>query len=146
MIFFTLKPALFYINIVTFVFLLINIYVMYLFHTCTFKLCISHLVLSYSFSFFLSFSLSLFFFLSFSFSLWRHLWYMEIPSPEVKSELQVQPYTTATAHLIRAASSTYAVPCGNSGSLTHWVRPGIEPTSSGTLCWVLNLLSHKGNS
>jgi len=26
------------------------------------------------------------------------------------------------------------------------VRPGIEPTSSQTLCWVLNLLSHSGNS
>ena len=32
------------------------------------------------------------------------------------------------------------------GSLTHWVRSGIEPASSWTLCQVLNLLSHNGNS
>ena len=34
----------------------------------------------------------------------------------------------------------------NLGSLTHWVRPGIEPTSSWVLCQVLNLLSHNRNS
>ena len=32
------------------------------------------------------------------------------------------------------------------GSLTHWARSGIEPTSSWILCLVLNLISHKGNS
>ena len=32
------------------------------------------------------------------------------------------------------------------GSLTPRVRPGIEPASSLALCWVLNLLSHNGNS
>ena len=31
---------------------------------------------------------------------------------------------------IPAASATYTAVCGNTGSLTHWVRPGIEPTSS----------------
>ena len=31
-------------------------------------------------------------------------------------------------------------------SLTHWVEPGNKPASSGTVYWVLNLLSHKGNS
>ena len=35
---------------------------------------------------------------------------------------------------------------GNSISLTHWVRPGIKPTSSQKLCWVLNPLSHNRNS
>ena len=35
---------------------------------------------------------------------------------------------------------------GNTRSSTHWVRPGIVPTSLRTLCWVLNLLSHSGNS
>ena len=35
---------------------------------------------------------------------------------------------------------------GNAKSLTHWARPGIEPTSSGTLCQVLNPLNHIGNS
>jgi len=36
--------------------------------------------------------------------------------------------------------------CSNAASLTHWVRPGIERASSWTLCWVLNLLRHSGNS
>ena len=36
--------------------------------------------------------------------------------------------------------------CGNARSLTHCGRPGIKPSSSQTLCWVLNLLSHNGNS
>ena len=31
-------------------------------------------------------------------------------------------------------------------SLTHWAKPGIEPASSWTLCWVLNPLSHNRNS
>ena len=34
----------------------------------------------------------------------------------------------------------------NARSLTHSGRPGIEPTSSKTLCWVLNSLNHNGNS
>ena len=37
--------------------------------------------------------------------------------------------------------------CSNTGSLTHWVRPGIQPTSSWRPHWVLiNPLSHSGNS
>ena len=35
---------------------------------------------------------------------------------------------------------------GNTGSLTHWARPGIEPASSLTLCQVRNSPSHNGNS
>ena len=42
---------------------------------------------------------------------------------------------------IRPTSVTYTTAHGNAGPLTHWVRPGIEPTSSGSL-----LLSHNGNS
>ena len=41
---------------------------------------------------------------------------------------------------------TYATAWGNTGSLTHWAKPGIEPTTSRTLCWVLNPLNHSGNS
>ena len=43
-------------------------------------------------------------------------------------------------------SSQATTACGNAGSLTYWVRPGIKPTSSWTLCQLLNLLSHNGNS
>ena len=34
----------------------------------------------------------------------------------------------------------------NTRSLTHWVKPGIKPTFSGTLCWVFNPLNHNANS
>ena len=36
-------------------------------------------------------------------------------------------------HQIQALSVTYTTAHGNAGSLTHWTRPGIEPTSS----WIL---------
>ena len=36
-------------------------------------------------------------------------------------------------HQIQVASSIYTTPHGNAGSLTHWVGPGIGPTSS----WIL---------
>ena len=49
-------------------------------------------------------------------------------------------------HRIQASSMTYAVAFGNIGSLTHWARSGIEPTSSQTLSQVLNPLSHNRNS
>ena len=47
---------------------------------------------------------------------------------------------------IRAAFATYVTACVHARSLTHWVRPGIKPMSSWRLCWVLNLVSHNGNS
>ena len=43
-------------------------------------------------------------------------------------------------------SAIYTTACGNAGSLTRWVGLGIEPASSGTVCQVLNSLSHNGNS
>ena len=42
-------------------------------------------------------------------------------------------------------SAIYKAACSNAGSLTHWARPGKEPTSSWTLCQVLNLWSHSRN-
>ena len=47
---------------------------------------------------------------------------------------------------VRTTSATYTAACSNSGSLTCWARPGIKPSSSQTLCQVLNLLSHSRNS
>ena len=47
---------------------------------------------------------------------------------------------------IHATSVTCSTACGKAGSLTHWVRTGIKPSSSWMLCWVLNPLTHKGNS
>ena len=56
---------------------------------------------------------------------------MEVPRLGVESELQLLAYTTATATAMPDPSYTAAH--GNAGSLTHWVRPGIEPSSS----WIL---------
>ena len=97
-------------------------------------------------------SLSFFLFLPlfpsflFLFSLWPHLQHMEVPRPGIKSELQLPAYTTATATWIWATSMTYTTAFGNAGFLTCWANSGIEPASSGTLCCVLNLLSHNWNS
>ena len=55
-------------------------------------------------------------------------------------------YTTTMQYWIRVTYATYAAACGNTGSLTHWVRPGIKPTSSQRQCQVLNSLSHNRNS
>ena len=41
---------------------------------------------------------------------------------------------------------TYATAFGNAGPLTLWVRPGIEPISSWTPCWVLHPQSHNRTS
>ena len=48
----------------------------------------------------------------------------------VQSEPQLAAYATATAMQIRAASATYTTAHGNAGSLTHWAKPGIKPTTS----------------
>ena len=42
------------------------------------------------------------------------------------------PIPQPQQHRIQTTSVTYTTAHGNTGSLTHWARPGIEPTS-----WVL---------
>ena len=59
-----------------------------------------------------------------------HLWHMEVPRLGVESELQLPAYATATRSEL---CLTYTTAHGNTGSLTHWVRPGIRPASSWTL-------------
>ena len=60
---------------------------------------------------------------------------MEVPRLEVKLELQLQAYTTATARRsgVSAVFATYTTAHGNVRSLTQGARPGIEPDSSGIL-------------
>ena len=73
-------------------------------------------------------------------------WHMEVRGLGVKFELQLLTYTTATAI---PDPSHICDPCcsfGNARHLTHWGRPGIQPTSSQILYQVLNPLSHNGNS
>ena len=55
-------------------------------------------------------------------------------------------YTTAMAIPVLSCICNYTAACGDTGTLTDWVRWGMEPASSQTLCWVFNLLSHHGNS
>ena len=62
-----------------------------------------------------------------------HLGHMEVPRPLVQSELQLLAYTTARvmqdlSHICDLHHSS-----SKAGSLTHCVRPGIEPASS----WML---------
>ena len=49
-------------------------------------------------------------------------------------------------HRIWATSVNYVAACGNTRSLTHWARPGVESKSSWTLLWVFNQVSHSGNT
>ena len=64
----------------------------------------------------------------------------------VESELSCWPTPQPQQHQTQATSVTYTTAHGNTGSLTHRVRPGIKPTSSQTLYQVLHPLSHNGNS
>ena len=43
---------------------------------------------------------------------------------------------------MQTVPTNYTAVCSNTGSLTHWVRPGIKSASSWTLSRVLNPLSH----
>ena len=78
-------------------------------------------------------ALFLFFFLR------LHLQHGEIPRLRVKSELQFQAYATATDS--NAGSKLHLRPMPQLAAM-----PGMEPTSSQTLCQVLNPLSHNKNS
>ena len=75
-----------------------------------------------------------------------HLWHMNVPRLGVKSEPQLRPIPEPWQHWIWAASETYAAACRNTGSLTHWARPGIKPTSPQSHVQVLNPLNHNGKS
>ena len=82
-----------------------------------------------------SFSLSFFFFAF----LGLHPQHMEVPRPEVQSELQLHAYATATATSdLSCMCDLHTTAHGNAGSLTHWVRPGVEPT---TLWFLVGFIS-----
>ena len=66
----------------------------------------------------------------------------DVPGLGVESDLQLQAYAIATQ--VWATSATYDTACSNTRALTQWARPGIKPTSSQILYWVLNPLSHNG--
>ena len=57
-----------------------------------------------------------------------------------------RPTSQPQQHQIQAASVTFSKMCSSTGSLTNSARPRIKPTSTRTLCQVLNLLCHIRNS
>ena len=70
---------------------------------------------------------------TFFFFLGAHQQHMEVPRLWVELELQCWPMPQPQQGQIWAISATYAAACDNTRSLTHWLRPGIEPASS----WIL---------
>ena len=64
------------------------------------------------------------------FLLGLHMRHMEVPRLGVRSDLR-WPVPQQQQWQIQTMSATYS----NVGSLTNWVRPGIEPTSSWILVW-----------
>ena len=84
----------------------------------------------------------IFFFFTF---LGPHLQHVEVPRLGIEKKLQLLAYATATA--TRNPSAIFVRAHPNARSLTHWVRPGIKPTSSWILVrWTQFLLSRDGNS
>ena len=55
-----------------------------------------------------------------------------------------QPTPQPQQHRLRATSATCTTAHSNTGSLTHWARPGIEPASSWFLVDFVNLWATKG--
>ena len=62
-----------------------------------------------------------------------HLQHMEVPRLGSNWSYSHQPTLQPQQRQIWAISVTYTTAHSNAGSLTHWVRPGIEPASS----WIL---------
>ena len=55
------------------------------------------------------------------------------PGKGLNQSCSCQPTPPPQQHQMRAVSLTYTTAHGKAGALTHWVRPGIELTSSWTL-------------
>ena len=82
---------------------------------------------------------------TFFFFLGPHPRHMEVPRLGSSQSYDCRPMPQPQPRQIQASSATYTTAPSNARSLTHWARPGIEPASSRTLCWVLSLLSHNRN-
>ena len=84
-------------------------------------------------------------FFFFFFFLGPHPQHMEVPRQGIKSDLQLPAYTIATvtqdpSHVCNLRHTAH----GNTGSLTHWVRPGIKPASSRMLVRLVNYRATTG--
>ena len=74
----------------------------------------------------------IFYFLFFVF-LGPHPQHIKVPRLGVELELQLPAHVTATAAWDQTSSSTHTTAHANAESLTHWMKPRIEPASS----WIL---------
>ena len=80
--------------------------------------------------------------------------FMTGPEAYRNSQVRVFEWAADELHLLAYATATetpdWSHICdlchSNDGALTHWLRPGIKPASSGTLRCVLNRLSHNRNA
>ena len=72
--------------------------------------------------------------------------HIEVPGLRIKSELHPPAYTTATATLDLSHICDLATAHGNTGFLTHRVRPGNRIRNLMDTSRILNPLSHSGNS
>ena len=75
-----------------------------------------------------------------------YLMHMEVPGLGVELQLQLQAYTTATAMLDLSCICDLRCSLQQRWILNLLNEARVEPASSWTLCWVLNPLSHNGNS
>ena len=72
----------------------------------------------------------------FFFFLGLHPWHLKVPRLGVQSEPQLpmpqppMPQPQPQQHQLWATSSSYTTAHGNTGSLIHWTRPGIEHATS----------------
>ena len=62
-------------------------------------------------------------------------------SSQARGRIEAATVAYATAMATMDSSCICCLHCSNTRSLTHWARPGIEPTSSWTVCLVLNQLN-----
>ena len=74
---------------------------------------------------------------------------MEVPRLGVELEQQLQPTVQPLQCQIWNMPATYTTAWSNTGSLTHWVRPGIKATFSWILvwfftCWAIRTPLNKG--
>ena len=98
-----------------------------------FSICLTLLSLPSSYSLVHLYNSYCFCFVLFCFFLGPHLWHMEVLGLEVGLELQLLPTPQPTQCGIWAMSAISITAHGKVEPLTHWVRPGIKPTSS----WIL---------
>ena len=66
--------------------------------------------------------------------------------PQARNQIGAAAEVYATAMATLDPSHIYDLhhSCGNMGSLTHWVRPGIKPASSWILAWFLTHWTTRG--